>query len=235
LKRRPLFKSFNEAIDGVIFVLRTQRNMRIHFMVAGFVLMLSLILGVTGIEFILLLFAVSIVISAELVNTAIEAVIDVTTTSFDPMAKIAKDVGAGAVLVTSLASAVIGYIIFYPKLVALSLQALDRVRYAPMHITAISLLLVIILVIAAKSWTRTGTWLRGGWPSGHAALAGSLLTAIALISRSPLLTTLALLLALLVFQSRVEAKFHTWAQILAGSMIGFLTTVLLFQLFLPQD
>lgn len=235
MKRRPLLKSFNEAIDGVVFVLRTQRNMRIHFSIAGIVLTLSLVMGVKGTEFILLLLAVSMVISAELINTAIEAVIDVTTTSFDPMAKIAKDVAAGAVLVSALVSAVIAYIVFYPKLGTVSLQVQDRVRYAPMHITAISLLLVIILVIAAKAWTRTGTWLRGGWPSGHAALAGSLLTAIALISRSPLLTTLALLLALLVFQSRVEAKFHTWVQILAGTMIGFLTTVLIFQLFLPQE
>ncbi len=235
MKRRPLFQSFNNAIDGIVFVLRTQRNMRIHFIIGASVLMLSLVVGVTGLEFILLLFAISIVISAELVNTAIEAVIDVTTTTFDPMAKIAKDVAAAAVLVTALASAVIAYVIFYPKLDRTSLLAIDRIRYAPMHVTAISLLIVIILVIAAKAWTRTGTWLRGGWPSGHAALAGSLLTAIALISRSPLLTTLALLLALLVFQSRVEAKFHTWAQILAGSMIGVLTTVLLFQLFLAPD
>lgn len=235
MKRRPLFQSFNNAIDGIVFVLRTQRNMRIHFIIGASVLMLSLVVGVTGLEFILLLFAISIVISAELVNTAIEAVIDVTTTTFDPMAKIAKDVAAAAVLVTALASAVIAYVIFYPKLDRTSLLAIDRIRYAPMHVTAISLLIVIILVIAAKAWTRTGTWLRGGWPSGHAALAGSLLTAIALISRSPLLTTLAFLLALLVFQSRVEAKFHTWAQILAGSMIGVLTTVLLFQLFLAPD
>jgi diacylglycerol kinase (ATP) len=235
MRRRPLFQSFNYAIDGLIFVLRTQRNMRIHFALAGMVLALSLAVGVTGIEFILLLFAISMVVTAELMNTAIEAVIDVTTTSFDPMAKIAKDVAAAAVLVTALTSAIIAYVIFYPKLSNFSTATIERIRYAPMHLTAISLLLVIILVIAAKAWTRTGTWLRGGWPSGHAALAGSLLMSIALISRSPLLTTLAFILAVLVFQSRMEAKFHTLAQVLAGSLIGILTTLLLFQLFLPQE
>ncbi len=235
MKRRPLFQSFNHAIDGLIFVLRTQWNMRIHLGIAGLVLTLSLVFGVTGTEFILLLLAIAMVISAELINTAIEAVIDVTTTSFDPMAKIAKDVAAAAVLVTALASTIIAYVIFYPKLERLSFSAIDTVRYAPMHVTAISLLIVIILVIAAKAWTRTGTWLRGGWPSGHAALAGSLLTAIALISRSPLLTTLAVIMALLVFQSRMEAKFHTAAQVIAGSLIGILTTVLIFQLFLAFE
>lgn len=235
MKRRPLFQSFNHAIDGFVFVLRTQWNMRIHLGIAGLVLALSLALGVTGIEFILLLLAIAMVISAELMNTAIEAVIDVTTTSFDPMAKIAKDVAAAAVLVTALGAAIIAYIIFYPKLENFSLATVDTIRYAPMHVTAISLLLVIILVIAAKAWTRTGTWLRGGWPSGHAALAGSLLTAIALVSRSPLLTTLAAIMALLVFQSRMEAKFHTLAQVIAGSMIGILTTIFIFQLFLAYE
>src|SRR3990172_13075224 len=156
----------------------------------------------------LLVFAVSMVIASELVNSAIEAVIDVTTTSFDPMAKIAKDVAASAVLVSSLAALIIGYLIFYPKLNSVSWQTLNRVRQSPIHVTTIALLLVIIGVIAAKAWTRTGTWLRGGWPSGHAAIAGSLLTAIALISQNPLLATLALIMALLVMQARMEAKFH---------------------------
>ena len=234
MKSRPLFQSFNYAIDGLIYVLRTQRNMRIHFIAAVVVLMLSLIVGVESTQFMLLVFAVSIVIAAELMNTAIEAVIDVTTTSFDPMAKIAKDVAASAVLVASLTALIIGYLIFYPKLNSVSLQTLNRVRQSPIHVTTIALLLVIIGVIAAKAWTRTGTWLRGGWPSGHAAIAGCLLTAIALISRNPLLATLALIMALLVMQARMEAKFHTRLQVISGSLIGIITTVMIFQLFLDK-
>lgn len=234
VKSRPLFQSFNFAIDGLVYVLRTQRNMRIHFLAAVAVLMLSLILGVETIQFILLVFAASIVIASELVNTAIEAVIDVTTTSFDPMAKIAKDVAASAVLVSSMTALIIGYLIFYPKLNSASWQTLNRVRQSPIHVTTIALLLVILAVIAAKAWTKTGTWLRGGWPSGHAAIAGSLLTAIALISQNPLLATLALIMALLVMQARMEAKFHTRIQVISGSLIGILTTVLIFQLFLDK-
>lgn len=231
MKSRPLFQSFNFAIDGLIYVLRTQRNMRIHFTVAAAVLALSLIVGVSGGEFIMLMLAITMVIGAELMNTAIEAVIDVTTTSFDPMAKVAKDVAASAVLICSLAAAIIGYLIFYPKLTGASLGTLNRVRQSPIHITVIAILLVIILVVAAKTWTRTGTWLRGGWPSGHAAIAGSLLTAIALLSADALLTTLALILALLVMQARMEAKFHSGLQVISGGMIGVLTTILIFQVF----
>lgn len=231
MKQRPLFQSFNFAIDGVIYVLRTQRNMRIHFGVAAIILALSLVVGIRSTEFILLLVAIGLVLISELLNTAIESAIDITTNAYDPLAKIAKDVAAAAVLVSTLIAVTIGYMIFFSKLNSFSLATVDRVRRSPIHVTAITLFLVIIIVIAAKAWTKSGSWLRGGWPSGHSALAGSLFTAIALISRNAILATLAFIMAILVFQSRMEARFHSYSQILAGGFIGVLVTVLIFQLF----
>lgn len=232
MRSRPLFQSFNYAIDGIIYVLRTQRNMRIHFAIAAAVLTISLFLGVDSIQFMLLLVAISLVLISELLNTAVESAIDITTNTYDPLAKIAKDVAAASVLISAIVSVTIGYLVFYPKLIAVSLRTLNRVRQTPIHVTAIALFLVIIAVIAAKAWTRTGTWLRGGWPSGHSALAGSLFTAIALLSRKPLPATLAFIMALLVFQSRMEARFHSYLQVIAGGLIGVLVTVIIFQLFL---
>lgn len=231
MKKRPLLESFNYAIDGLIYVLRSQRNMRIHFLAGGFVLALSLMLGVNTTQFALLIFVIALVIITELVNTAIEAVIDVTTTSYDPMAKIAKDVAAAAVLVSALIAVIIAYTIFFPKLNPLTFTTLNKIRQSPIHLTTIALILVIMAVIAVKAWTKTGTWLRGGWPSGHAALAGCLFTAITFVTRSALAATLSFIMALLVFQSRREAKFHSSLQILTGSLIGVLITVIVFQLF----
>jgi len=231
MKKRPLLESFNYAIDGLIYVLRSQRNMRIHFFVGSLVFALGLAGGLSTVQFGLIIFAVALVIVAELINTAIEAAIDVTTSSYDPMAKIAKDVAAAAVLVAALAAVIIAYLIFFPKLNPLTFTTLNKIRQSPIHITTIALILVIMAVIAAKAWTRTGTWLRGGWPSGHAALAGCLFTAITFITRSALAATLSFIMALLVFQSRREAKFHSSLQILAGSLIGILITVIVFQLF----
>lgn len=231
MKQRPLFQSFNFAIDGVIYVLRTQRNMRIHFGVAAVILALSLVVGVRSTEFILLLIAIGLVLISELLNTAIESAIDITTNTYDPLAKIAKDVAAAAVLISTLVAVTIGYMIFFSRLNSFSLSTIDRVRRSPIHVTAITLFLVIIVVIAAKAWTKSGSWLRGGWPSGHSALAGSLFAAITLISRNAILATLAFIMAILVFQSRMEARFHSYSQILAGGFIGVLVTVLIFQLF----
>ncbi len=95
-RRAPsLLESFNFAFEGVIHVLRTQRNMRIHFGIAAAVLIAAVALGVGRIELIALMIAISFVLIAEMINSALEAGIDVATTSFDPLAKLAKDIAAG--------------------------------------------------------------------------------------------------------------------------------------------
>ena len=105
-RRAPtVFNSFNYAIEGIIHVLRTQRNMRIHFLVAAVVLVVALLENVTKIELISLLLAIAFVLIAEMINTAIEGAIDVATSSFDPMAKLAKDIAAGAVLIAAISTA----------------------------------------------------------------------------------------------------------------------------------
>src|SRR5918995_4548979 len=103
-----IIESFNYAIEGLIHVLRTQRNMRIHFAVAVIVIILAVIVGVSRIELIVLLISIAFVLVAEMVNTAIEGAIDAATTSFDPMAKLAKDIAAGAVLISAVRTVALG-------------------------------------------------------------------------------------------------------------------------------
>ncbi|MDI6821459.1 MAG: diacylglycerol kinase [Actinomycetota bacterium] len=230
-KNRSLLKSFNYAIDGIIYVLKSQRNMRIHFFVAAIVLGASLVLNVSRLEFMALLFAISLVFITELINTAIEFAIDVVTTTFDPLAKIAKDVAAAAVLVASLNAVFLGYLIFFKRLNPYTLRILQAVRHSPIHITCIGILLVILLSIAVKAWIGEKSFLRGGMISGHSALAGCLFTAIAFISNNVLIATLGFLLALLVFHSRMEYGIHSYIEVLTGAALGILVTALIFQLF----
>src|ERR671934_1024602 len=171
-RRGPsLLESFNYALEGVIHVLRTHRNMRLHFMVAIGVLVAALLIGVDRIELIALLLSIAFVLIAEMVNSAIEAAIDVATTSFDPLAKLAKDIAAGAVLIASINAVAVGYLVFSHEVGKKASNVLDRLRDAPAKITLIALVLVILLVIVTKAFTGRGTPLRGGLPSGHAAIA----------------------------------------------------------------
>lgn len=233
---RPLVQSFNFAFDGVIHTLATQRNMRIHFIAAAVAMLGCLLLGVTGVEFALVIFAASFVIASEMLNTAVEAAIDVVTTSFNPLAKVAKDVAAGAVLVATFNAVAVGYIVFAPKLGDPSRSLLDAVRDAPVHITFIALVLTLLGVIALKVVSgRDGTPLRGGWPSGHAAIAFAAWMAITFVTNDTsfgtLVSALAFVLALLVCHTRVEAGVHTTGEVVAGAIVGSSITLLVFQVF----
>src|SRR5439155_7855897 len=109
---QTLLESFNFAFEGFIHVVRTQRNMRIHFLAAEVVLGAGLAIGISKLELIALLLAIAFVFITEMINSALEQAIDVATTSFDPLAKIAKDIAAGAVLIATVNAIAIGYLVF---------------------------------------------------------------------------------------------------------------------------
>ena len=230
-----VLQSFNYAFEGVIHVLRRERNMRAHFVIATAVLVLAFAYGVTKLELIVLLLAIAFVLIAEMVNTAVEEIIDLTTTAFDPRAKLAKDVAAGGVLVASVTAMVVGYLIFAERLTEPTYRLVTRVREVPVHLTVIALVLTIFAVIATKAITGRGTPLRGGFPSGHAALAFGGWMAITFITSTyehrALVSTLAFVMALLVAQTRVESGIHSTREVALGGLLGTLVAMILFQSF----
>jgi diacylglycerol kinase (ATP) len=234
-RRAPgVFDSFNFAFEGIIHTLRTQRNMRIHLAVAFIVLVTALIVNVTKLELIALLISITFVLIAEMINTAVEAAIDIATTSFDPMAKLAKDIAAGAVLIASVNAIAVGYLVFAGKVADRSSRLLDRLRDAPAELTLVALVLTVIIVIATKAYTGRGTPLRGGIPSGHAALAFAgwmAATYVAGAGHRFLISSIALIMALLVAQTRVESGVHSAVEVTYGAIVGALAALVVFQVF----
>jgi diacylglycerol kinase (ATP) len=235
MRRAPtILDSFNFAFEGIIHVLRTQRNLRIHFAIAVGVLVMALIVDVTKIELIALLLSVTFVLIAEMLNTAVEAAIDIATTSFDPMAKLAKDIAAGAVLIAAVNALAVGYIVFSGKVADRSSNLLDRLRHEPAELTLVALVLTIIIVIATKAYTGRGTPLRGGVPSGHAALAFAGWMAATYVAGQDhrfLISSIALIMAILVAQTRVESGVHSALEVTYGALVGALATLVVFQVF----
>jgi diacylglycerol kinase (ATP) len=233
--RQSLFQSFNNATEGVVHAVRTQRNLWIHFAIAAGVLVAAVAFGVSKIELMVLLVAITFVLVAELVNTAIEATVDVASTSFDPMAKLAKDIAAGAVLIATLNAVAVGYLVFSGAVADRSSRFLDRLSDARAELTLVALALTVILVIAVKAWTGRGTPLRGGLPSGHAAVAFAGWMAATLVlddtSHRFLISSLTFIMALLVAQTRVETGVHSATEVASGAALGALTTLFLFQAF----
>jgi len=233
-QRSNLPESFSYAFQGLVHVFRHQRNMQIHFGLSFLVLLASLFFRLNRLELIAVFFAISLVLIAEMLNTALESAVDMVTSSYDPKAKIAKDVAAGAVLIAAINSLVVAYFVFADKAASVSANVLTKVRLSPSHLTFVALLLVILLVIVLKARSGKPLALSGGLPSGHAAVAFAGWTAVTfIVGERPsgiLVSVLTFFMAMLTAQSRVEAHIHTVREVVLGAVLGILVTTLVFQL-----
>lgn len=231
MKMRKLLDSFNYAIEGIIYAVRTQRNMRIHMVSALLVLTACFFYDLSKIELLAITITISMVIMSELLNTAIEFAVDATTNYYHPLAKLAKNVAAGGVLITAINAIVVGYIIFSDKLKYINFILIKKVKTTSPYTIFIILAIVSITTIVIKAVFGEGTPLKGGMPSGHSAIAFSIATTIALTTGQITIVLLSYLLAFIVAQSRVDSEVHSIIEVIAGAIFGTLITVLLFRIF----
>ena len=234
VKKRNLFTSFNDAISGIIYALKTQRNFKLHCIAAIGALSLSLFYGFSKLELLILLITITLVIMAELINTAIEKAVDIIVITYHPLARVAKDVAAGAVLITALNATVVGYILFFTeeRFIYTFENLLKKIQNTPFHMTSFLLIIVLSLVFTIKIYSKKGTLLRGGVVSGHTAIAFSVSTFICLLIDNVFVAMGSLMLSALVAQSRVEGKIHTNTQVVLGALLGSSVVLFLYALFL---
>lgn len=230
--KRSIIDSFNYAVSGIILSIKTERNMLIHYMAAILVLFASLFFDFSRMEFLILLFAVTLVIVLELINTAIEKTVDMITTDYHPLARLVKDIAAGAVLIASINALLVGYLLFFDRLNSLSGLIIFKIRSSSVHLTFVSLILVILLTIGLKArfYRGHGTHFQGGTVSGHSAVAFCTATIVAFLSENMLVITMTFALALLVGESRIEGRIHSPIEVVLGAILGTLVGVLIFQI-----
>ena len=162
MKNRNLIDSFNNAINGIIYTIKNEKNMKIHIVTAICIMIMSLFFGLNKIEFLVVCLTICMVVICELFNTAVEVIIDIIVDVYHPKAKIVKDVAAGAVLVSAFISVVIAYFIFFDR-VSISVHTGIRIiKQSPVHITVIALIITIIFVLSMKAYNKTGTPMQGG-------------------------------------------------------------------------
>lgn len=231
MKPDGLLQSANVAIEGILHVARTQKHMRYHLVTAAVVALTSLFLDLSATEFIAVSFAILLVMATEMLNTAVEVTVDMISEGYHPMAKIAKDVAAGAVFLASFGAVIIGYLVLYPHLKGVVYSGIMNLSRLPEHLIIISLVVVVIAVIITKVRFGRGTPLHGGMPSGHAAVSFSIWMAVVLLTENALVAIITFVLAAMVSHSRLLLKIHTMWEVVAGGVMGALITLLLFQLF----
>jgi diacylglycerol kinase (ATP) len=233
-RRSTLLQSFNYAFQGVVSAVRHQRNMRVHLFLAFAVLLTSIFLNLSRLQLVIIFMAVAFVFITELINSAIEAVVDMVTDQFDPRAKMAKDMAAGAVLVAAVNALIVAYLVLADRLTHVSLDLLSVIRRSPADLTMVALAVVVLAAIALKAIRRKGTPLSGGLPSGHAAVAFAAWTAMTFVvagqPQGILVSFLALMMAVLVAQTRVETGIHSLLEVVLGALLGIGVTTVIFQL-----
>ena len=237
LKNDNFIEAWYNAINGIVYTAITQRNFRIQLVLAVIVLALSLFYGLGTTEFLCLVFALFFVIFAEMVNTAIETVVDLFVDVYHPKAKIAKDVAAGAVVLSACNALIVGYFIFFnaENMKAISDSIFNNMVKSPQHLAFVAIILVVIAVIAIKASCskkkERGQLIKEGFvPSGQSAVAFAALTAIWINSKDIVTFTLALVLSLLVVGNRVYNNARTKAEVVFGACMGVLIVMLVYGL-----
>ena len=226
-----LWAAFDYAFAGILYATRTQRNMRIHLVAATLAVIATLYLRLDRAYVALVVLCIALVIAMELVNTAIEAVVDLMTVAHHPLAKIAKDAAAGAVLVVSMASMIVGYLAFYEGVTHSGAKVSTAVANIPRNYVFVTLVVVGVVTIFLKAFAgRHGSPLQGGAVSGHAALAFAGATVIAFLGGTLVVSLLAFFLAFLVSQSRVEGGIHSYGEVVFGALLGTGVSAALFLL-----
>lgn len=231
LRPKTPVDSFRHALNGVLLSFKTQRHLRVHFILAVVILIAGFVWRLSQVELLILVGTISLVILTELFNTALETVVDLVTPDYHPLAKVAKDVAAGAVLVASVNAVLVGLVLF------LDVEHLQRqIPYPSANVetvaqtSAVGLVLLLLLLVIWKVKGGKGRFLQGGVVSGHTAIAFFLCTIIVLASENYIVAFMAILLALLVTQSRVETGIHTVREALFGALLGILLPVLIYRL-----
>lgn len=114
-KKPPLYKSFGYAFEGIFAVVKKERNMKIHCMMMVLVILAGAFFGITAVQWCVCFILFGLIMALEMLNTAVEAVVDLVTEDRKPLAKLAKDAAAGAVLIASIMAAAAGLVIFVPE------------------------------------------------------------------------------------------------------------------------
>jgi len=228
---RNLIKPFVTAMSGVVYAFKTQRHMRFHLYAVVLIILLGIYMDLRLREMIVILFMVSFVVVAEMFNSAIEAVVDLAQPQYHPQAKLAKDMAAGGVLITSVTAVSVALLLLLgdARWEEIALHLTSPIRQTALTRTfLLGLLMLFALIVIFKGLGKRGQVLKGGLVSGHAAFAFFFAFYIVFLSGNMVVSSIAIVLAVMVAQSRWETKVHSLAELGLGAVLGTGLAIILF-------
>lgn len=235
LYNHNFIEACNNAVNGIVYSATTQSNIKKQLILGTIVMILSLFYNFTTAEFLCLTFAVFFVIFAEMLNTAIETVVDLYVDTYHPKAKIAKDVAAGAVVLSACNAIVVAYFLFFreTELTVMGESIFSQMISSPTHLIFVGIILTVIGIIAVKAasnYKKQQMPTKSIFiPSGQTALAFAILTAIWINTQSPVIFCLSLALSILVAGNRLNDT-RSLGEVVFGAFMGPLIVILVYGL-----
>jgi len=236
-KNKTFFTAMHHALDGVIRAFKTERNLRIDYIIGLFVLICSLFFDFTKTEFACLCLTIGFVIFAEMINSTVEYIVDLITDKYDDRAKAAKDIAAGGVLISSIVAVVVAFFLFADKIGMATTSVLSTIFSSNIYILFTIIFAVILLVVILKGFFGKGSSSYSAvYPSARVALAFGLTTYVYIITRSFLVGGVALILSVIIAQIRVENTKTRAIYMIISAIIGILVVLIIYQMTLmgPQ-
>lgn len=233
LYNNNFIEACNNAVNGIIYATTTQSNIKKQLVIAVVVMILSLFFNLEKAEFLCLTFSVFLILITELLNTAIETVVDLYTDIYHPKAKIAKDVGAGAVVLAAINALILAYFLFFDKIGEVGTTILESIIRSPMHLAFVGVILTIIAALSLRAASTTNKHRlvnKSFIPSGQTAIAFAALTAIWLNTSNIVIFTLSLILSLMIVENRLEGSHKKMTEIIFGACMGVLIVLLVYGL-----
>lgn len=233
-KNKTFFTAMRHAIDGVIRAFKTERNLRIDYVIGLFVLICSLFFDFTKTEFACLCLTIGFVIFAEMINSTVEYIVDLITDKYDDRAKAAKDIAAGGVLISSVVAVIVAFFLFADKLTMATTAVITTIFSSNIYILFTIIFAVIILAVILKGILGKGSNYSMAYPSARVALAFGLTTYVYIITRSILVGGVALILSIIIAQIRVENTKTRPVYMVISAIIGVLVVLIIYQITLMK-
>ena len=226
---RPL-DAWKNAFNGIIYATTTQSNIKKQLLIAVAVVIISLFFNLSRAEFLCFLFTIVLIIFAEMVNTAIETVVDLYVDVYHPKAKIAKDVAAGGVI-TTINALIVAYFLFFDKIADIGLNFIKNVTNTPSHLAFAAIIITAIAILAVIAYAKTNKHKvlnKKFVPSGYTAIAFAANTIIWILTNNFIVLILSLVISIFVAEGRIEAKEHKLSEIIFSAAFGTLLVLILY-------
>ncbi len=230
-KNHNFADAWKNAFNGIIYATTTQGNIKKQLIIAVIVVVISLFFNLNRAEFLCFLFTIVLILFAEMVNTAIETVVDLYVDVYHPKAKIAKDVAAGGVVITTINAIIVAYFLFFDKISDIGLNFIANVTNSPTHLAFSVMIVTIIAILALIAYAKTNKHkgLNAKFvPSGHTTIAFAATTIIWLLTDNIVILMLSLVMAVLLAESRAAAKEHKLSEIIFSGCFGTAMVLVLY-------